>query len=141
MARATRTGSVLCLAIVDIDGFKEINDTHGHQGGDEILAALPKQWKPTLRDGDLLARVGGDEFVVLLPDCDLIDAVVVLERMRMASHPPCSVGVAALVPGETPDRLMARADRALYDAKRSGAGRVVPAGAELADPEPAPAAG
>jgi diguanylate cyclase (GGDEF)-like protein len=139
MARTARNASSLCLALVDVDGFKVINDTHGHQAGDEILAALPKQWGPTLREGDLLARVGGDEFVVLLPDCGLIDAVVVLERMRMASHPSCSVGVAALVPGESPDKLMARADRALYSAKRSGAARVVPADTPLADPEPAPA--
>jgi diguanylate cyclase (GGDEF)-like protein len=141
MARANRSGSSLCLAVVDVDGFKTINDTHGHQAGDEILAGLPRQWKPTLRDTDLLARIGGDEFVVLLPECDLIDAVVVLERMRMASHPPCSVGVAVLNPGETPDRLMGRADHALYEAKRSGAARVVPADTVLADPEPAPAAG
>jgi diguanylate cyclase (GGDEF)-like protein len=136
LARSARDGSSLCLAMVDVDGFKAINDTHGHQAGDEILAVLPRQWKPTLREGDLLARVGGDEFIVLLPDCALIDAVVVLERMRMASRPSCSIGVAALLEGETPDRLMARADRALYEAKRSGAARVIPADDVLADPEP-----
>jgi diguanylate cyclase (GGDEF)-like protein len=136
LARAERDGSSLCLAMVDVDGFKAINDTHGHQAGDHILATLPKQWRPALREADLLARVGGDEFIVLLPDCQLLDAVVVLERMRTTGRQPCSVGVAVLGEGETPDHLMARADRALYEAKRSGAGRVVPADALLADPEP-----
>jgi diguanylate cyclase (GGDEF)-like protein len=125
IARSARDGSPLCLAIVDVDDFKTVNDTLGHQAGDEILASLPGQWKPALREGDVLARIGGDEFVVLLPDCALANAVLVLERMRVTSRTGCSVGVAALGEGESPDRLMARADEALYEAKRAGAGRVV----------------
>jgi diguanylate cyclase (GGDEF)-like protein len=134
IARAGRDGTSLCLAVVDVDDFKEINDTHGHQAGDEILAALPVHWTPALREGDVLARVGGDEFIVLLPDCRLADAVTVLERMRTTSPTGCSIGVAAFGEGESPDRLMARADRALYEAKRAGAGRVVADDGPLADP-------
>ncbi|HYF45611.1 MAG TPA: GGDEF domain-containing protein, partial [Acidimicrobiales bacterium] len=136
ISRADRDGTPLCLAVIDVDGFKEINDTYGHQAGDRILAALPSQWMPALRVSDLLARIGGDEFVVLLPDCHLNDAVVVLERMRSTCSTGCSIGVAAYGEGETPDRLMARADEALYEAKRAGAGRVVAADAHLVDPEP-----
>lgn len=135
MARAERDGTPLCLAVVDVDDFKEINDTHGHQAGDEILAGLPRQWQGALREGDALARVGGDEFVVLLPDCLLADAVVVLERMGANGQPTCSVGVAALGEGESADRLMARADRALYEAKAAGVGRVM-ADRRTVDPEP-----
>ena len=135
IARAARDGSSLCLAMIDVDDFKAINDTHGHQAGDEILASLPAAWKPALREGDVLARIGGDEFVVLLPDCQLVDAAFVLERMRATGCAGCSVGVAALVEGESPDRLMARADRALYEAKRAGGGQVVPDEGVVADPE------
>jgi len=138
MARANRDGAPLCLAVVDVDDFKEINDTHGHQAGDDILAALPGLWQGALREADVLARVGGDEFVVLLPDCPLTDAVTVLERMGAVGRPTCSVGVAALGEGESADRLMARADRALYEAKRTGVGRVV--ADHAADPEPEPVA-
>jgi diguanylate cyclase (GGDEF)-like protein len=135
IARAERAGLPICLAIVDVDDFKVINDTHGHQAGDEILASLPGQWKPALREGDVLARIGGDEFVVLLPDCTLANAVLVMERMRITSRTGSSIGVAALGEGESPDRLMARADTALYEAKRAGAGRVVSADGSRIDPE------
>jgi len=124
MARAERHGSPLCLAVVDLDGFKEINDTHGHQMGDRILAELPSRVRPTLRGSDVLARYGGDEFVVLLPDCPLEEARLVLGRMISTGVPHCSVGVTAWIQGEPPDRFLARADRALYEAKR-GAHQVV----------------
>ena len=135
IARAERDGSSLCLAVVDVDDFKEINDTHGHQAGDGILATLAGQWQGVLRATDVLARVGGDEFVVLLPGCQLADAVPVLERMGASGQPSCSVGVARLGEGETPDRLMARADRALYRAKAAGTGLVVPDHVDAVDPE------
>ncbi len=131
VARANRDGTPLCLAVVDIDGFKEINDSHGHQVGDEILAELPVHWQRALRDGDLLARVGGDEFVVLLPDCRLEDAAAVLARMSEAGSPGCSVGVACLGEGEPGEGLLYRADQALYRAKRSGLGQVVADGPDL----------
>ena len=124
MARSARQRSPLCLAVVDLDGFKEINDTHGHQMGDRILAELPSRMRPTLRASDVLARYGGDEFVVLLPDCPLEEARLVLGRMINAGVPHCSVGVTSWVEGEPPDRFLARADRALYTAKR-GADQVV----------------
>ncbi|HEY5888356.1 MAG TPA: GGDEF domain-containing protein, partial [Acidimicrobiales bacterium] len=136
IARAERDGASLCLAVVDVGDFKEIHDTHGHQAGDGILATLAGQWQSVLRATDVLARVGGDEFVVLLPGCGLADAVPVLERMGASGRPSCSVGVARLGEGESPDRLMARADRALYRAKAAGTGLVVPDHVDAVDPKP-----
>ena len=90
----------------------------------------------------MLARVGGDEFVVLLPNCLLADAIGVLERMGAnTGQPTCSVGVAALGEGESPDRLMGRADRALYRAKAAGPGQVVADQIGLVEPEPVVGAG
>ena len=115
--RAQRSDAPLAVALVDLDDFKSINDTSGHQAGDQVLAALPEQWRQELRAHDVLARYGGDEFVVLLPNCPLDDAAEVLGRMGRAGRPTCSVGVAALAWNESPETLLARADAALYQAK------------------------
>jgi diguanylate cyclase (GGDEF)-like protein len=115
--RAERSNAPLAVALVDVDDFKTVNDTRGHQAGDRVLAALPRQWRTELRAHDVIARYGGDEFVVLLPNCPLDDAEDVLTRMSRAGTPTCSVGVVTLAWGEDPTMLLTRADDALYRAK------------------------
>jgi diguanylate cyclase (GGDEF)-like protein len=115
--RAERGDTPLAVALVDLDDFKAINDGEGHQAGDRALAALPEQWRRELRAHDVLARYGGDEFVVLLPNCPLDDAEDALTRMSRAGWPTCSVGVVAVARGERPEMVLARADAALYRAK------------------------
>ena len=122
LARASRDASTLCLAVVDIDGFKSYNDAHGHAAGDRLLKASAGAWRRVVRAGDLISRFGGDEFVVVLPACPLAEAEAVIERLRHASplETTCSAGVAPAVPGDSVDSLLARADAALYEAKRGG---------------------
>ena len=126
LSRARRQDLPLSLAVVDLDRFKAINDSLGHAAGDLALRAASTAWPPALRDTDLLARTGGDEFAVLLPSCPAEEAVRVLERVR-AGTPlalTCSIGVATLAAGEAAPELFARADAALYAAKRAGRDRV-----------------
>jgi diguanylate cyclase (GGDEF)-like protein len=113
--------------MVDIDGFKPFNDTHGHQAGDELLRATAGAWTEVLRATDLLARYGGDEFLLLLPDCPVDEAMVVIDRMRAATpgELTCSVGLTSSNGEEEPQGVLSRADRALYDAKREGRNGVV----------------
>jgi diguanylate cyclase (GGDEF)-like protein/PAS domain S-box-containing protein len=134
--RARRYGAPLCLALVDLDHFKSINDTHGHQTGDRILAGMARLLRDTARTTDPLGRVGGEEFAWLLPETALADAAVACERARAAVHGAtivdgvdCSVssGVVQLGEDETAESLYARADRALYAAKAGGRDRVVAA--------------
>jgi diguanylate cyclase (GGDEF)-like protein len=120
--RAERANTPLALALVDLDDFKAINDSDGHQAGDRALARLPERWGRELRAHDVLARYGGDEFVVLLPNCPLDDAEDALGRMSRAGWPTCSAGVVTLAWGENPEVLLARADAALYQAKSERAG-------------------
>ncbi|HEY3613841.1 MAG TPA: sensor domain-containing diguanylate cyclase, partial [Gaiellales bacterium] len=96
IAAALRGDRPLCVAMVDIDHFKRFNDRNGHAAGDRLLRACAVAWRGHLRPGDTLARVGGEEFAVLLPDCSLADAAGVLERLRDAtpSGATASVGVA-----------------------------------------------
>ncbi|MFO8155671.1 MAG: GGDEF domain-containing protein [Thiohalospira sp.] len=126
-SRAERSGSPLTLAFLDLDHFKHFNDTHGHAAGDALLEELMAAWRPVLRDSDLLARIGGEEFVVLLPDTDRDEARQVVERMLQGTPrgQTCSAGIAAFRPGETADAFMARADEAMYAAKQGGRDRVV----------------
>ena len=125
IARAQRSRRPLCVAVLDIDGFKGVNDTHGHQAGDRVLIGLSDRWRATLRTTDILARYGGDEFVVVLPACTVHGATDVLSRLIASSKPGASVGVATWSPGDTPDLMLARADDALYEAKRRGRNQVV----------------
>jgi diguanylate cyclase (GGDEF)-like protein/PAS domain S-box-containing protein len=126
MARTLRAGSDLCLAIVDIDHFKSYNDTHGHLAGDEVLRECAVAWDSQLRGADTIVRFGGEEFLVVLPDCDVADATEIVERLRSATPfgQTCSAGLALWRAGETVDDLVARADRALYEAKAAGRDRL-----------------
>jgi diguanylate cyclase (GGDEF)-like protein len=116
----------LCVAMLDIDHFKAFNDAHGHVAGDQLLRACASAWSEQLRPGDLLARYGGEEFAVLLHDCTLEDARRALERVREATPDgiTCSLGVTERHPLDTPDAFIARADDALYHAKRAGRNRL-----------------
>jgi diguanylate cyclase (GGDEF)-like protein len=122
--------------MLDIDHFKKINDTYGHQAGDEVIREVVQRLSAAGRPGDLLARYGGEEFVLLLPDVG-DDAAAIAERLRagVAGSPvgtaagevpvTISIGVAHLDPAERIDALLARADACLYQAKNSGRNRVV----------------
>lgn len=135
-ARVTRAGSQLVLAILDVDHFKTVNDTHGHAVGDRVLQALGQGLRAGLRDDDFVARVGGDEFAVLLEKATLRQAEVrftsLLTKLRAdmaksadgAFTPGVSCGLAELSAGDTPASLYERADQALYAAKRAGRNRV-----------------
>jgi diguanylate cyclase len=136
-ARAERNDTPLCIALIDIDNFKKINDTYGHQVGDIVLVHLVAIIKETVRNHDLIGRYGGEEFLLLLPESRIDEAVAVLNRLqrRLACTPLAwgsqkllvtySAGIAARASGESEDALIKRADRALYEAKHSGKNRTV----------------
>jgi diguanylate cyclase (GGDEF)-like protein len=128
-ARARRSGQPLCLALIDLDHFKEFNDTFGHLAGDDLLATAGAAWAAEIRSTDLIARYGGEEFAVLLPNCQLDEAIRVLDRLRsrMPRNQTCSAGVAQWNPNEPVQEAMARADEALYSAKRTTRNRTVAA--------------
>jgi len=128
LARAKRDHEVVALLMFDLDGFKALNDTHGHQAGDELLVAAAEAWRGSLRAGDVLGRAGGDEFYVLLVDTDHARAGEVADRLRARtpSAVSCSVGIALFGPEDGDlERLVTAADRALYAAKAAGRDRVV----------------
>lgn len=119
----------LCVAILDIDSFKQVNDQHGHQAGDALLARCARVWAEVARrrgtDGTVLARFGGEEFVLLMPDTDARAGWALLEAMRAATPDghTFSAGLSVWAPGESPDEVLARADTAMYRAKDSGRAR------------------
>ncbi|MBJ7332151.1 MAG: diguanylate cyclase [Solirubrobacteraceae bacterium] len=121
-AVSARTHEPLTVAMVDLDRFKAYNDQYGHQTGDVLLASCADAWTTTLRDVDLLARMGGEEFAVALPGCDLDDALVIVDRLRglTPDGQTCSAGVAQWREGESVEGLLRRADTALYAAKDAG---------------------
>jgi diguanylate cyclase (GGDEF)-like protein len=125
LTRAVREGQQFAIAMLDLDHFKRFNDTHGHPAGDRLLKETAAAWREQLRTGDLLARLGGEEFGLLLFDCDLDAASDVTERLRalVTSEQTCSVGITLRRIEEPGEAVLARADRALYDAKASGRDR------------------
>jgi len=122
MARARRSGEPLSVAILDIDHFKNFNDSHGHLAGDEVLRACAKAWDAALRGEDTIVRFGGEEFLVLLPDTGPDQAAEIVERLRGTTPmgQTCSAGLALWDCAESIDDLLRRADEALYLAKASG---------------------
>ncbi|MBV9817194.1 MAG: GGDEF domain-containing protein [Solirubrobacterales bacterium] len=114
------------VAILDLDHFKQFNDAHGHPAGDRLLKHTAAVWRDQLRTGDFLGRIGGEEFGLLLPDCDRSVAHAVVDRLRgaMTSGTTCSAGIAVQRPPESPEALVLRADQALYQAKAEGRDRV-----------------
>lgn len=127
VSMARRHGQALSIAIFDIDHFKRINDTYGHQVGDVVLKRVAKTAVKAVRRGDVVGRFGGEEFVIVLPHASAQTALVVTERVRSAieagGHNPnvtVSIGIAELAEGETCERLLQRADEALYVAKKEG---------------------
>ena len=136
-ARSERSGDPFTLLVIDLDGFKGINDTHGHAAGDACLQHFTLMAQTRLRPGDMLARTGGDEFCIVLPSSTLRDGTLIARRVLdvcRADADQCeggdipisvSIGVAQWIPdmGAFPDRLIAAADHALYEAKRDGRNR------------------
>ncbi len=139
MNRLRRHGGNLCLSIADIDHFKRINDNHGHTIGDDVLAQFGELLCQQMRPTDTAARIGGEEFVVLMPHTNIREALGTAERLRSAmiekklgplnDSVTVSIGVAEWREGEDGDALLKRADRALYHAKRAGRNRVASADA------------
>jgi diguanylate cyclase (GGDEF)-like protein len=126
MARARRTGSPIAVAILDLDHFKIFNDRHGHQAGDRLLCDAVAAWQSRMRAGDLLARYGGEEFGAIITGVPLREAVEIIDRLRELTPlgQTFSAGLAGWNGEETPEQLVARADTALYAAKRNGRNRV-----------------
>jgi diguanylate cyclase (GGDEF)-like protein len=130
-ARALRRAAPLSLLVMDVDHFKDVNDTYGHQTGDAVLRAVADAIVEQVKASDLAARYGGDEFVVLLPDCGGDDARRVADRVRAHVHASVrlapvtlSVGIATMATNALdPERLVAAADVALYEAKHAGRDR------------------
>ncbi|KKB78754.1 hypothetical protein VW35_09615 [Devosia soli] len=139
IALARRHRSQLSAVAFDVDKFKAVNDTYGHAAGDVVLKAVSEAAQVALRESDLLGRIGGEEFAIVLPDADSASAMAVAEKLRHAiaqlrfphSRPPMTVtasfGVASFDPGQDDyDSLMLKADEALYEAKRSGRNISIP---------------
>jgi diguanylate cyclase (GGDEF)-like protein len=126
VSRARRLSASLCVAMLDLDYFKDYNDRNGHQAGDRLLKEAAARWGAHVRETDLLARYGGEEFAVAMPDCDLERASEVIERIRAATPEgeKASAGVVVWDGEESEIQLVARADQALYKAKRGGRDRV-----------------
>ena len=137
LERARRSSSPLTMAIIDIDHFKRVNDTYGHPAGDEVLRSLAATIKGAMRLTDIVGRLGGEEFAILMPDTDVRAAHSVCDRLRELSAGTAiclgmageisvtlSCGIALLKPEERGDHWVSRADGALYDAKASGRNQV-----------------
>jgi diguanylate cyclase (GGDEF)-like protein len=146
VARSQRLATPLSLLVLDVDHFKQVNDTYGHQTGDAVLREVADALVANTKNYDVAARYGGDEFVVLLPGCSRDDAMRVAERVRngiarAVGEAPVTISAGvATVPDNANDaeRLMAAADAALYEAKRTGRDRVAGSGRNLEVVPPQP---
>jgi diguanylate cyclase (GGDEF)-like protein len=138
ITRALHSNKALCLMMIDVDNFKAFNDQYGHVAGDSVLVAVAEALREFLRPTDLVARFGGDEFAVLLPELQIKQGRQTAERIRQqiaALSPPSlptavtvSIGLAGRTPDDDVGTLVQRADAAMYDAKEAGRNRVAVAG-------------
>jgi diguanylate cyclase (GGDEF)-like protein len=143
VAHAGRTGHPITVLTIDLDHFKEINDSHGHRVGDEALVMVAGALTDATRGADLVARLGGDEFVALLPDCTASDAAIIAGKIQAAlrirwpaSRKPLTLSIgAAAMPDDarTAEQLLVASDAALYEAKARGRNRIALA-ADLTPP-------
>jgi len=142
VSRVQRYEYPLCLAVIDLDAFKAVNDRYGHTAGDEVLRSFAERALSGFRHHDLASRYGGEEFAVILPNTDIAGAQRALEKVRGRTSqctfqangntlpiPTFSAGISLYVAGDTPASLIERADQALYRAKRLGRNRI-----EIAEP-------
>jgi diguanylate cyclase (GGDEF)-like protein len=132
-----RSGEETAVLFCDIDGFKTINDKYGHSAGDAILQTIAERMNTCVRSGDIAARFGGDELLVLLYGVhELTDTLGIADKIRRAAAEPVntdglrltatlSLGVTLAVPGESVDDMIARADEAMYQAKQAGGDQVM----------------
>jgi diguanylate cyclase (GGDEF)-like protein len=137
--RSRRSGRPLVLAMIDIDHFKRVNDTHGHDVGDEVLYEVAERLRRVSRNSDVVSRWGGEEFLCIFPDTNMRQGRLVAERIRKAIaddafstsagflHLSVSLGICRLATGDHAQSLVHRADQALYSAKRQGRNRVIAA--------------
>jgi diguanylate cyclase (GGDEF)-like protein len=132
----SKNGCPVSFVMLDIDHFKDVNDTYGHSVGDEVLVNLTRLIRDKIRNTDALVRWGGEEFVILCSDTPIQNAQFLAEKLRVAiegatlikqQQVTCSFGIAEMIPGEDPKKLFERADKALYSAKEGGRNRVVSA--------------
>jgi diguanylate cyclase (GGDEF)-like protein len=136
LRRADRDGLPVSVVMLDIDEFKSVNDRHGHLAGDRVIKTVADMARDHIRDSDAICRWGGEEFVLLLKDCDLDNATELAERIRRtiehrriaagndAISVTCSLGVTQYRQGEDPTTCLNRSDQALYEAKEAGRNRV-----------------
>jgi two-component system, cell cycle response regulator len=148
LERCRRSKTACAVVFLDLDHFKQVNDTHGHAAGDEVLRQAASTMRAILRPYDLVGRYGGEEFVVVLPGCDAAGAGAAAERLRAAVagaaigiggvlvRITCSLGIAVgdSASGWDGDRLLSAADAALYRAKRAGRNRIMVAGEDETSP-------
>jgi diguanylate cyclase (GGDEF)-like protein len=128
-AGTQRSGTPLSVIMLDIDHFKKYNDTHGHDSGDKLLAGLAKLLLSVIREVDLAVRYGGEEFLILLPETDLIGASEIAERIRGAVEATLAITVSLGVAScnlkiKKQEKIIKKADEALYRAKKRGRNRV-----------------
>ena len=151
MARHRRTGSPACLVLLDLDHFKRINDQHGHAAGDNVLRARAVLLRSALRDVDTVARWGGEEFLILMPDTPLREGLQACERLRRAIEAQevpvagqnlqgtASFGLTLIEARDALPSAVSRADAALYRSKQGGRNRVSADGDGAPDLPPGPA--
>jgi diguanylate cyclase (GGDEF)-like protein len=134
---ANRHGHQLTLALLDVDHFKQVNDRYGHAAGDAVLSSIVEACRRSLRGSDIIGRIGGEEFAILLPQTGLADGVAALEKTRLAIASraidtpcgpvpvTCSFGAASVLPGQQFDDTLHNADLAMYSAKNAGRNQVI----------------